>query len=328
MKFNKCLIAAAVTFSMTSFFAHAQKNEVSAPQQSASKTVPANEQKAAPQEELAIKSAEAQLRTTFSRTQGITDFKESPIPGIFEFQVNGNIMYFYPATSEGKDGVVIMGKMYSSKGEDLSEKSKMANIDKVIASLPLSSAITIGPKDAPVFYEFTDPDCPYCHAYDGWIKEYSKTHPVQRKLVFLNNPGHPLAKAKIEHVICSKDKDEAVRYVYSEELPHSPDSSNPALDLKQSQLTTCPEAAAVMADHAKILTQLGVNGTPSFLFNAESAPKLIVGYRQTDIAEAINALEATKNASQTKPVSAKEQSKTESAKVASEAKQDQPKTTK
>ena len=105
------------------------------------------------------------------------------------------------------------------------------------------------------------------------------------------NPGHPLARAKIEHVICSKDKDEAVRYVYSEELPHNPDGANAIQLAKQKSLKTCKEAESVIQKHAQIIQAVGVNGTPSFLFNIDTKPNLIVGFDRQKISDSLAALE-------------------------------------
>lgn len=44
--------------------------------------------------------------------------------------------------------------MFDEKGNNLTEQSKMAGMSETLKSLPLDSAITIGPKDAPVVYEF------------------------------------------------------------------------------------------------------------------------------------------------------------------------------
>ncbi|STQ07401.1 Uncharacterised protein [Enterobacter cloacae] len=46
--------------------------------------------------------------------------------------------------------------MYDSSGVNLTEQSKMNGLTDTLKGLPLDSAITIGPKDAPVYYEFTD----------------------------------------------------------------------------------------------------------------------------------------------------------------------------
>ncbi|ECC3269535.1 DsbC family protein [Salmonella enterica] len=285
MNFKKKHLAAALMLVMSCGFAHAQTDAAKATGSNAADT--------------SMKAAQDQLAASFSG-MNISGFKESPIEGIFEVRTGGNTIYFHPGLGD-KKGVLIFGEMFDSSGVNLTEQSKMAGMTDILKSLPLDSAITVGPKDAPVFYEFTDPDCPYCHAYDQWLTTYAKDHPVQRKLIFMVNPGHPLARAKIEHVICSEDKDEAVRYVYSEELPHAPDGANAMQNAKQAALKTCKEADAVIQQHAKIIQAVGVNGTPSFLFNADSNPNLIVGFSQQKIAEAITQLEMNAKSKQTKP---------------------------
>ncbi|MCZ6132184.1 DsbC family protein [Cronobacter sakazakii] len=265
MNFKKCAISAAVIFGLNMSFAHAQNDSPDA------------------------KAAQDQLAASFSGMT-ISGFAESPVKGIYEVRTGGNIIYFHPG-EDGKKGVLFIGEMYDASGVNLTEQSKMNSLSDTIKSLPLDSAITIGSKDAPVVYEITDPDCPYCHAYDEWMKSFSKEHPVQRKLIFMVNPGHPLARAKIEHVICSEDKDEAVRYVYSEELPHNPDAANAMQTAKQNALKTCKEADAVIQQHAKIIQAVGVNGTPSFLFNIDTKPNLIVGFDRAKISAAITELE-------------------------------------
>lgn len=277
MIFKKTMVAAVMTLltGPVANFAHAQTEApASAKGDSTAQTT---------------QSAQDQLKTTFTGMT-ITDFKESPVKGLYEVKTGSNIIYFHPG-EDGKKGVLLIGEMYDSSGVNLTEQSKFAGISATLNKLPLDTAITIGPKDAPTFYEFTDPDCPYCHAYDEWMKDFSKDHPVQRKLIFMVNPGHPLARAKIEHVICSDNKDEAVRYVYSSELPHNPDGADAMQLAKQKALKTCKEADAVIEQHAQILKALGVNGTPSFLFGVDSTPNLIVGYQQQKIAAAITDLE-------------------------------------
>lgn len=278
MNFKKCVVAAAIAFGLTAGFAHAQKADEAKVAAVAGDADPA-----------ALKAAQDQLGATFSSMK-ISSFKESAIKGLFEIKTGGNIIYFHPG-AEGQEGVLIFGEMFTAKGVNLTEQSKLNGLTDTLKSLPLDSAITIGPKDAPVVYEFTDPDCPYCHAYDQWMQTYSKDHPVQRKLIFFNNPGHPLALAKSKHIICSDDKEAAYRYVFSEELPHNPNGANAMQMAKQQALKTCKEADQVLAKHAEIIQSVGVNGTPSFLFNVDTKPNLIVGFDQQKIAAAITEIE-------------------------------------
>ncbi|AYN25593.1 DsbC family protein (plasmid) [Buttiauxella sp. 3AFRM03] len=283
MNFKKTILTASMVLAMSFGFAHAQTEKASA-----------NDTEAQ-----SLKAAQDKLAASFSGMT-ISGFKPSPIPGIFEFRTGSNTIYFYPPEGE-KKGVLIIGEMFDEKGKNLTDESKMAGMTDTLKSLPLDSAITIGPKNAPVIYEFTDADCPYCHAYDTWMQAYSKDHPVQRKLIFFNNPSHPLALAKAKHIICSEDKDEAYRYVFSGELPHNPDGANAIQMAKQNALKTCKEADEVLSKHAQIIQAVGVNGTPSFLFNVDSNPNLIVGFSQQKIAEAITQLEKDAAPKITKP---------------------------
>ncbi|BBV33440.1 DsbC family protein [Salmonella enterica] len=272
MNFKKAVVAIAIVLGMTSQIAHAQNASDNPVADSSS-----------------MKAAQDQLAASFNG-MSISGFGESPVKGIYEVKTGSNILYFHPG-EDGKKGVLIFGEMYDSSGVNLTEQSKMNGLTDTLKGLPLDSAITIGPKNAPVVYEFTDPDCPYCHAYHEWMNTYSKEHPVQRKLIFFNAAGHPLAEAKMKHVICSDDKDSAYQYVFSNELPHSPDNANALQMAKQKALKTCKEADEVLAKHSQIVSAVGVNGTPSFLFNVDTKPNLIVGFNQQKIAAAITELE-------------------------------------
>lgn len=293
MNFKKAFAATAIMFALNATFAHAQNDAATVNTKTSDNAISAALGTKAgtgkSDEADNLKKAQDELATTFNNLS-VTGFKESPIKGLYEMKAGGNVIYFHPATEDQK-GILIFGQMFDRDGVNLTDLSKSEGLVDSLKDLPLDSAITVGPKNAPVFYEFTDPDCPYCHAYDEWMKTYAKEHPVQRKLIFMVNPGHPLARAKIEHVICSKDKDEAVRYVYSEELPHNPDGGNAMQLANQKSLKTCKEAESVIQKHAQIIQAVGVNGTPSFLFNIDTKPNLIVGFDRQKISDSLAALE-------------------------------------
>lgn len=293
MNAKKHLIAAAVTLGMFGSVAFAQQ----APEKVMPQEVAHAQQKAAPSE---IDAAQAELKASFSQLN-VTDFSESPIPGIFQLQTGGNIMYFAPETP-GHEGVLIFGEMYNKKGESLTELSKNKLIGKTLKTIDFSSAISIGPKNAPAYYEFTDPDCPYCHSYDNWLKTNDPDNALHRKLIFMVNPGHPLARAKIEHIICSDNKDEAVKYAFSDALPHqSLEQATPLQLANYKSLKTCAQADSVIAEHQQIISKLGVNGTPSFLFGADTdQPVKLVGFVKDKILENIMKLKTSAAATSTK----------------------------
>lgn len=288
MKAKKHIIAAAIALGLFGNVAHAQQNEPATKPATVSTEIQKVAHAQQPSAETAMADAEAKLKASFSQLN-VTNFGPSPLPGIFEIQTGGNIMYFAPDNDE-HEGILFFGEMYNKKGESLTEKSKDRLLSKTIKTLDLSSAVSVGPANSPAYYEITDPDCPYCHAYDGWLKnDVDSDNKLHRKLLFMINPGHPLAKAKVEHIICSENKDEAVKYTFSDALPHqSLDSATPLQLANYKSLKTCKEADAVIEQQQKIISALGVNGTPSFVFGADTdKPVKVVGFAKDKILENI-----------------------------------------
>ncbi|MBB6117760.1 thiol:disulfide interchange protein DsbC [Rahnella inusitata] len=291
MKIKKNIIATAIALGLFGHVAHAEMAAQPVGAKPGTAAVVAHAQQSASNTEL--KEAEAKLKATFSQLN-VTSFGPSPLPGIYEIQAGSNIMYFAPENAE-HEGIILLGEMYNKDGVSLTERSKDRLLSKTIKTLDLSSAVSVGQVNAPAYYEITDPDCPYCHAYDAWRKDIDKDGALHRKLLFMVNPGHPLAKAKIEHIICSDNKDEAVKYTFSDALPHeSLDSASPLQLANYKSLKTCPEAAGIIDQHQKIIASLGVNGTPSFVFGADTDnPVKVVGFAKDKILENILKVKST-----------------------------------
>ncbi|WP_042857961.1 DsbC family protein [Dickeya sp. NCPPB 3274] len=232
----------------------------------------------------AVQQAQDKFKATFTN-MNVSDFRPSPVPGVYEIHTNGNILYFAPPFGENPKGVIIFGEMYDANGNNLTQAAKVSALKAKWDRLDLKSAITIGNANAPEFWEVTDPDCPYCREWHKWIKEYAKQHQVKRNLIFMLNPGHPDAPPKIEHIICSKDKESAINDMY---------------EGKDVKLVSCPEAKSVIEYHQKLVREFGANGTPSFIFkNSDGAPELIVGFSREKVIEKISLLTAAKNGSDT-----------------------------
>lgn len=287
MNIKKHIIATAIALSLFGNVAHAQPDTTGTEVKPAETetTGVAHAQQTANEKEL--QDAESKLKASFSQLN-VTSFNPSPLPGIYEIQAGSNILYFAPENAD-HEGILFLGEMYNKNGESLTEKSKDRMLSKTLKTLDLSSAVSIGPASAPAFYEITDPDCPYCHAYDAWLKDIDKDNSLHRKLIFMVNPGHPLAKAKIEHIICSENKAEAIKYAFSDALPHQSLDSATTLQLTNyKSLKTCKDADAVIEQQQKLIAALGVNGTPSFIFGAETdKPIKIVGFSKDKILENI-----------------------------------------
>lgn len=287
MNVKKHIIASTIAFCLFGNIAYAEQaaSTAAAKPTAVGTTSVAHAQQSPDEKELS--EAEAKLKATFSQLN-VTSFSKSPIPGIWEIQTGSNIMYFSPESPE-HEGVIFLGEMYNKNGESLTEQSKDRMLSKTIKTLDFSSAISVGRTTSPAFYEITDPDCPYCHAYDGWLKDIDKDNSVHRKLIFMVNPGHPLAKAKIEHIICADNKDEAVKYAFSDALPHqSLETATPLQLANFKALKTCKGADAVIEQQQKLIASLGVNGTPSFVFGADTdKPVKVVGFAKDKILENI-----------------------------------------
>ncbi|WP_233981894.1 DsbC family protein [Pectobacterium versatile] len=209
-----------------------------------------------------VQKAQNIFKATFSKVN-VSNFLPSPIPGIFEIHTAGGILYFY-APHDNNKGVLIFGEMYDSDGNNLTQLAKLAALKQKWDKLDLSTVITIGDKNAPEFWEITDPDCPYCIEWHKWIKDFSKENKIKRNLIFFLNPGHPNAPKKIEHIICSKDKEKAVDDMY---------------EGNTVTLTTCPEAKDIISKHQKLVNEIGANGTPSFVFlTQDKAPDFVTGF--------------------------------------------------
>src|SRR5690554_2396879 len=88
-------------------------------------------------EDSTIQNAQDKLKATFSNYQ-VTDFKPSPIPGIFEVHAGPQIHYYAP-----EQNLLIFGQIYSSVGENLTEKSKQLSVSSRLGEMPLESAILV-----------------------------------------------------------------------------------------------------------------------------------------------------------------------------------------
>lgn len=249
-------LAVAVTLLTMSGFAHAQVERV---------TVTAEQKKA----------AENKLKATFSQIE-VTGFEPSYVPGVFELSTGSNTYYYYPG-KDGQDGVLIFGEMYDAQGNNLTQAAREKRLDKALAALPINTAITIGDVKSDIeFIEITDPECPFCHDYDNWLKSQPFADKVKRQVVFLMNSGHPGERREVEHIICSEDKKKAL----DDAFKNTPDNNI------ITEWKTCPEAEGIIAEHQKIVKGVGAQGTPAFIING----KMVTGFSEAQILAAIKSI--------------------------------------
>jgi len=96
---------------------------------------------------------------------------ETPIDGILQVQINGDIVYM---SADGN--YMLQGRIIDMETrEDLTEASKSGLRQKLIQGIDPSRQITFSPEDPD--YElmvFTDIDCGYCRKLHSQMDEYNK----------------------------------------------------------------------------------------------------------------------------------------------------------
>lgn len=206
-----------------------------------------------------LQKAQTKLGATFSKIQ-VIDFKESAIPDLYEVNMGNGIIYYYP-----KKDLLFFGEIFSKSGENLTQESLQGNALELMDNLPMDSAIVIGDEDGIPLIEFTDPECHYCRNYERWLSTISDSYKIKR-IIYFDTRIHVTARPKVEHIICSDDKEKAVYDMYHDITP-------------KGGLLTCDKAESVIADHLKIAKSLGVSGTPSFFMNG----KMQTGFKREPI---------------------------------------------
>jgi thiol:disulfide interchange protein DsbC len=173
----------------------------------------------------------------------IDGFGPTPIPGLFEVTAGDQIFYFSPT------GHLVFGEIWTKDGRSLTAERREQVIAEKIKRLPLQKALTIGNGPHQVI-EFTDPDCPFCRKVDVFFANRSD---VTRHVFFYPIAGlHPKAAAKARYILCSDDRERAMREVYagawdSEALPPLANG--------------CQET--LLDEHLQLGGMLGVRGTPT-----------------------------------------------------------------
>jgi thiol:disulfide interchange protein DsbC len=211
-----------------------------------------------------LEAAQDKLKATFSKIH-VVDFKESPIDNVYEVNMGNGVIYYYPEKE-----LLLFGEMFDKSGMNLTQASLQENALKLMDDLPMDSAIVIGDEDGIPLIEFTDPECPYCRNYERWLSTIADAHKLKR-IIYFDNRIHPHASPKIEHIICSENKELAMYNMYHDITP-------------KGGLKKCDKAAGIMADHLKIAQSLGVAGTPSFFMDG----KMQTGFRKQPILDYLN----------------------------------------
>jgi thiol:disulfide interchange protein DsbC len=221
----------------------------------------------------AASDAERQLRQTFTNLQ-FEEFGPAPVKGpVYQAMAGGRVIYFAP-----QSGHLLFAAVYDRNGVNVTAVAQDESARKRLSAIDPKQALLIGPAGAPQIIEFTDPDCPYCHALERfWIAKAAEGKRVQRLIYFVGGI-HPEAAAKAEHIVCSPDPQAEFRAIYA--------------GAKPSALRKCAAGEQkVMAD-ALTVRKMGVSGTPTLLVDG----KLISGFQQAELEAFLDKTKAAANA--------------------------------
>ncbi|MEO0880550.1 MAG: thioredoxin fold domain-containing protein, partial [Pseudomonadota bacterium] len=223
-----------------------------------------------------IAKAEAQMGVTFSN-MSIVDFRESPIDGLYQADIGGRIVYYYPDDQDGdgvpEDSMLIFGQIFNQAGVDLTSLALQETQAKRQELVDLDKALVLGPPDAPAIVEFSNPDCGYCRSLNRFLEsEAEQGHPVRRKIIF--SAWSAASLKKVEHILCAEDQEASFNEVYGGVQPET--------------LTTCPEGKALAEAHAHMSRSVGIQGTPTLWLDGRS----VEGFRQAELVAFLQAKRA------------------------------------
>ena len=172
----------------------------------------------------------------------------TPISGLYEVFTNGQIVYVDSAGNYLLAGAKLVE--YASKRNLTTERLQELTTIK-FDSFPLKNAIKITKGNgAYKFAVFSDPDCPYCKAFEQHMEKSGLTDYTAYVFLMPMKEMHPDAAVKAENIWCAKDKITAWQ--------------NWMIRDTASEKAVCENPIAA---NEKLADELGVNGTPTVYLN-------------------------------------------------------------
>jgi thiol:disulfide interchange protein DsbC len=186
---------------------------------------------------------EQRIRTLAPKAEAIA-VSETPVEGILQVQVDGEILY---TSADGK--YMIQGRMIDLDTRvDLTEQAKAMQRLKIIEDIDVTQEITFAPAD-PV-YEltvFTDIDCGYCRKLHSQITEYNQQGISIHYMAFPRAGVGSPSYDKFVSIWCADDQQAALTNAKAGNDPVPEQCENP------------------VAAQYELGIQLGVTGTPAIL---------------------------------------------------------------
>lgn len=172
------------------------------------------------------------------------DVAPSPVPGLYEITVGGQIAY---VSGDGK--YLLSGNVYDLDTQvNLTASRRNAVRAKALAAVKDDEAIVFGPASSRMTVTvFTDIDCGFCRRFHSQIAEINKAGVRVRYMMFPRTGPGTESWRKAESVWCAKDRRDALtRAKKGEEL----------------KTKTCADAESIKTQWA-LGEDMGVEGTPA-----------------------------------------------------------------
>ena len=196
---------------------------------------------------------EERMRTLAPSANSIA-VSETPIEGILQVQINGDIIY---TSADGK--YMFQGRVIDlDTREDLTESAKAAIRRELIAEMDTTRQITFAPPQPKYsLMVFTDIDCGYCRKLHAQVEEYNQQGIAINYMSFPRAGIGSRSYEKAVAVWCADDQQDAMTQAKLGSEPDPDQCENP------------------VAEQYQLGIELGVTGTPALL---TSNGQLIPGY--------------------------------------------------
>lgn len=189
----------------------------------------------------------------------VVGVKESPLPGLFEVELTGGIVY---ATADAKH--ILQGDLLAINGREvtnLTDKSLSVKRVKEINAFPKKHMITYkakGKEKAAVTI-FTDVDCGFCRKQHLELTELNKAGVTVNYVPYPRGGMESQTAGKMHDVWCASDRKTAITAVKTDQ---------PAVSAK-------PKCKSPVKDGFELGQRIGVTGTPAIY---DKTGKYIGGY--------------------------------------------------
>lgn len=200
---------------------------------------------------------EERMRTLAPSARSIA-VSETPIEGILQVQINGDIVY---TSVDGQ--YLFQGRVINMETrEDLTETAKSVLRKELMVGIDTSKQITFTP-DEPAYdlMVFTDIDCGYCRKLHAEVEEYNQQGIAIHYMAFPRAGIGSRSYEKAVSVWCADDQQNAMTQAKQGSEPDPAQCDNP------------------IAEQYQLGIELGVTGTPALL---TSGGQLIPGYVPPD----------------------------------------------